>query len=99
MLSLSTQLVSTLFSGFPPLVIEQVTDESGWILVRAATPGSAVACPNCGTGTNRVHAYHERVVAHLLLHARRVRIVVGVRRLRCPVSGCARQAFREQLHQ
>jgi len=90
-------LVSVVFSGLAPLVIEGVTDEGGLIRVWARTPGGPVACPGCGTGTNRVHAYHKRVVADVPLDARRVRIVVGVRRLKCTVVQCVRQTFREQL--
>jgi transposase len=44
-----------------------------------------------------VHAYHERVVADAPLDARRVRIVVGVRRLKCTVAQCVRQTFRERF--
>lgn len=51
------------FSSLLPLVIEDVTDEGGVIHVRARTPGGPVAYPGCGTGTARVHGYHERVVA------------------------------------
>jgi len=89
--------VSVVFSGLEPLVIEDVADEDGLIWVRARTPGGPVLCPGCGIGTSRVHAYHERVVADVPLGARRVRIVVGVRRLKCVVLQCARQTFREQL--
>ncbi|HZP52493.1 transposase family protein, partial [Actinocrinis sp.] len=86
--------MSVVFSGLAPLVIEGVTDEGGLIRVWARTPGGPVACPGCGTGTNRVHAYHKRVVADVPLDARRVRIVVGVRRLKCTVVQCVRQTFR-----
>ena len=85
------------FSGLAPLVIEDVADEDGVVRVRARTPGGPVACPGCGVGTGKVHGYHERVVADVPLDARQVRIVVGVRRLKCTVVGCVRQTFREQL--
>jgi hypothetical protein len=44
-----------------------------------------------------VHAYEHRVVAGVLLDARRVAIVVAVRRVRCIFVNCVRQTFREQL--
>jgi transposase len=91
------RLVSTVFSGLSPLVIEDVADDGGWILVRARPPAGRVPCPVCGTETDRVHALHERVVADVPLDARRVRIIVRVRRLRCAVAECVRQTFREQL--
>lgn len=91
------QLVLTVFSGLLPLVIEGVTNEDGLILVRATPPAGPVPCPVCGVETDRVHARHERVVADVPLDARRVRIIVRIRRLKCVVVECARQTFREQL--
>jgi len=55
-----------------------------------------VACPDCGVPTSRVHGLHERTVADIPVDARRVRVVVRVRRLACPTFGC-RQTFREQV--
>jgi transposase len=43
-----------------------------------------------------VHGYHERSVVDLPVDARRVLVVVRIRRLVCPTRGC-RQTFREQL--
>jgi transposase len=44
----------------------------------------------------RVHGYHERMVHDVPVDARRVLVVVRVRRLVCPTYGC-RQTFREQI--
>jgi transposase len=44
----------------------------------------------------RVHALHERTVSDVLIDGRRVQIVVRVRRLVCPTSGC-RRTLREQV--
>ena len=89
-------LVRTVFSGLAPLVIEEVGNQGELILVRARTPSGDVACPGCGAQTERVHGYHERVVADISVDARRVVVRVRVRRLVCPTRGC-RQTFREQL--
>jgi transposase len=89
-------LVGTVFSGLAPLVIEEVDDQGELISIRARTPSGAVSCPGCGAWTQRVHGYHERVVADVPLDARRVVLRVRVRRLVCPSRGC-RQTFREQL--
>jgi len=43
-----------------------------------------------------VHGYHERTVADVPVDARRVQVVVRIRRLVCPARGC-RQTFREQV--
>ena len=92
-----TLLVSTVFSGLSALVIEDVEDAGELIVVRARTAGRAVACPDCGTQTVRVHGYHERMAADVPVDGRRVLVRVRVRRMRCPVTGCPRQTFREQV--
>lgn len=85
-----------MFGGLAPLVIEKVEDAGDRIVVRASTPLTAVACPDCGVLTARVHGLHERTVGDLPVDARRVQVVVRVRRLVCPTSGC-RRTFREQV--
>ena len=67
------------------------------IVVRASTKGDAVACPVCGTLTDRVHAFHERVLADVPADGRRVLVRLRIRRMRCPVTECACQTFREQV--
>ena len=89
-------VLSAVFGGLSPLVIEEVVDQGELILIKARTPLSAVACPGCGALTQRVHGYHERVVADVPVDARRVVLRIRVRRLVCPTRGC-RQTFREQI--
>jgi transposase len=91
------KLLSTVFSGLPVLVIEDAEDAGEVICVRARTRDGAVACPGCGTQTARVHGYHERTAADVPVDGRRVLVRVRVRRMRCPVLGCPRQTFREQV--
>lgn len=83
------------FGGLAPLVIEQVEDVGDQIVVRASTPLVAVACPDCGVPTARVHGLYERTVGDVPVDARRVQMVVRVRRLVCPTFGC-RRTFLEQ---
>ncbi len=83
------------FSGLSPLVIEEVTGEEDRIVVRARTPGGPVACPGCGARTVRVHAYDVRTLADVPLDARRVSVLVQIRRLACRAVECPRQTFRE----
>jgi transposase len=92
-----TGLVGTVFSGLSVLVIEDVEDAGGVIVVRARTSGAEVACPGCGTLTGRVHGYHERTAGDVPVDGRRVMVVARLRRLRCPVLGCRVQTFREQV--
>jgi transposase len=56
-----------------------------------------VPCPVCGIETSRVHAYDKRIVADVPLDGRRLRIVVGIRRLRCAAVDYVRQTFRGLL--
>jgi hypothetical protein len=90
------ELVHTVFSGLSPLVIEDVADEGEQIRVWARTPDGSVTCPACGAEAARVHGYYERRVADIPVDARRVVVLVRIRRLICPTPGC-RQTFREQL--
>lgn len=85
------------FSGLSALVIEGVTDEVEVIRVSARTREGPVPCPACGTRTARVHGFHGRAVADVPVDGRRVVVSVRVRRLVCPVLGCPRQTFREQV--
>ncbi len=90
-------LLGTVFSGLAQLAIDGVEDAEDVIVIRASTRGGAVECPECGTPTGRVHAFHERAPADVPVDGRRVLLRVRVRRMRCPVTGCPRQTFREQV--
>ncbi|MET8538967.1 ISL3 family transposase [Streptomyces sp. NPDC005065] len=86
-----------MFSGLSALVIEGVVDEGELVRVVARTRDDPVPCPVCGTPTGRVHGFHGRTVADVAVDGRRVVVSVRVRRLVCPVLGCPRQTFREQV--
>ena len=84
------------FSGLSPLVIEDVADEGEVIGVSARTRD--IRClPGVRAPTGRVHGFHWRTVADVPVDGRRVVVSVRVRRLVCPVLGCPRQTFREQV--
>jgi transposase len=88
--------VGLVFSGLSALVIEDVGEDAGTIVVRASTRAGPVACPVCGTETGRVHGYVDRQVADVPVDGRRVLVHVRTRRMRCGQLGCPRQTFREQ---
>ena len=79
------------------LVIGDVTDLDGVIVVRARTAGGPVPCPRCGGRAGQVHGHYERTVADVPADGRPVVVRVRVRRMRCPVPGCPVQTFREQV--
>jgi hypothetical protein len=85
------------FSGLSSLVIDDVADLDGVIVVRARTAAGAARCPRCGGRTGQVHGYYERTVADVPADGRPVVVRVRVRRMRCPVPGCPVQTFREQV--
>lgn len=66
-------------------------------IVSAATTASLVACPACGTPSDRVHSRYVRTAADLPWQGRRVILRVTVRRLRCREVGCNRAVFCERL--
>jgi transposase len=90
-------LVGVVFSGLSALVVEDVADDGGVIRVTARTRDVPVPCPVCGVLTGKVHGYHVRTVADVPVDGRRVVVRLRVRRLVCPVLGCRRQTFREQV--
>jgi transposase len=85
------------FSGLSSLVIEDVADQDGVIMVRARTAGGPAACPRCGGLTSQVHGYYSRTLADVPTDGRPVVVRVQVRRLRCPVLDCPVQTFGEQV--
>lgn len=89
--------VRVVFSGLSALVVEGVKDEGEVIRVSARTRDDPVPCPVCGTPTGRVHGFHGRRVADVPVDGRRVIVSVRLRRIVCPVLGCQRQTFREQV--
>lgn len=85
------------FSGLSEFVVKGLTDEGEVIRVSARTRDDPVPCPVCGQPTGRVHGFHGRVVADVPVGGLQVVASVRVRRLVCPVLGCPRQRFREQI--
>ncbi len=90
-------LISTVFSGLSVLVVEDVVDCGDAVVVTARTRDVAVACPVCQMPTGKVHGYHRRTVTDVPVDGRPVVVHLRVRRLVCPVLGCRRQTFREQI--
>ncbi|MFH0241173.1 ISL3 family transposase [Streptomyces sp. HK10] len=86
-----------MFSGLSALVVEDIADAGDMVVVTARTRDVAVPCPVCRTPAARVHGYHRRTVRDVPVDGRPVVLHLRVRRLVCPVRGCGRQTFREQI--
>ncbi len=84
----ASELVNVVFSGLSPLVIENVADEGERIVVSARTPQGMAVCPGCGARMQRVHGYHDRVIADVPVDARRGVVRVRIRRLVRPTRSC-----------
>jgi hypothetical protein len=80
-----SELTGIVFSGLSSLIIDDVTDQDGVIVVQARTAGGPVPCPRCGARTGHVHGYYERTVADVPADGRPVVVRVRVRRMRCPL--------------
>ncbi|MFI9006808.1 ISL3 family transposase [Actinosynnema sp. NPDC053489] len=86
-----------MFSGLSALVIQDVADGGGMVVVTARTRDAAVPCPVCGTPTVKVHGYHRRTLKDVPVDGRQVVVHLRARRLVCSAPGCRRQTFREQV--
>jgi transposase len=62
-----------------------------------ASTSLPVSCPLCAQQTARLHSHYRRTVADLPWGGRRVKLLLNVRKFRCPQTGCSRQVFTERL--
>jgi transposase len=92
-----SNLAGIVFSGLSSLVIEDVSDRDGVIVVEARTAGGPVPCPRCAGLTGQVYGYCGRTVADVPADGRPVVVQVRVRRMRCGDLGCPVQTFRRAL--
>jgi transposase len=68
------------------------------LTLSVASTSLPVACPLCAQQTARLHSHYLlRTVADLPWGGRRVRLLLNVRKFRCPQTGCSRRVFTERL--
>jgi transposase len=75
-----------LFPGLSSLLIEGVDDAETVLRVRVRTTTPEAICPQCGSTSRRVHAWHVRQLTDLPATGRRLVIELRVRRLVCQAS-------------
>lgn len=85
------------FPHLTELVVEEVTDRGGYVLVRARTGGGSARCPGCGTSSDRLHGHYRRLLQDLPAGGRQVLINLSVRRLRCRHRMCEVRTFAEPI--
>jgi transposase len=91
---LSKRLLPLLPAG---LQVQQILPGPDRLTIVAVSSGSSVACPTCGTASERVHSYYCRSLGDLPWQGQPVTLRVRVRRLRCHNLACKRQTFAERL--
>jgi transposase len=79
------------------VIVEGVVAAAGLVLVLARARAEAAPCPACGAASARVHGRYARRLADAAVGGRRVVIRLTVRRFSCPVPGCKRKTFAEQV--
>lgn len=76
---------------------ERIEVAGGKLLVHACAEGATATCPDCGGLSRHRHSRYRRGLADLPAHGREVRIVLTVRRFRCPAPHCDRKIFAERF--
>src|SRR5215467_13500129 len=82
------------FTGFE---IQHTTSSENLLTITARALASASACPSCSQASTHIHSYYTRSPWDLPISGRSVRLVLQVRRFRCPNPRCSRQTFAERL--
>ncbi|MFG2948469.1 transposase family protein [Streptomyces adustus] len=77
--------------------VERVWVAGCVVRIAACTGEAAVACPDCGRDSARVHSRYGRTLADVAVGGRPVLIGLSVRRLFCDGPGCRRRAFAGQV--
>jgi len=77
--------------------IEQVSSTQDMIVITARATASSASCPDCQQPSTRVHSYYQRSPMALPSSGRPVRLLIEVRRFRCPNPTCGRKTFSEPL--
>jgi transposase len=81
----------------PSLQLEDTYIDAEEVSLTLASTLLPVTCPTCGRKTSRLHSHYRRTVADLPWGGRRVRLLLNVRKFRCPQTGCSRRVFTERL--
>jgi transposase len=87
----------TLLPKTPGLQLADTVIDAEAVSLTLVSTSLPVACSACGQKTSRLHSHYMRTVADLPWGGRRVRLLLNVRKFRCPQTGCSRQVFTERL--
>src|SRR5829696_406952 len=87
----TSKLPLTLLPKVPGLRLKDTFIDADTVSLTLASTSLPVACPVCGHATARLHSHYRRTVADLPWSGRRVRLLLSVRKFRCPRIGCPRR--------
>jgi transposase len=87
----------TLLPKTPGLQLEDTFIDADTVSLTLASTSLPAACPVCGGATTRPHSHYQRTVADLPWSGRHVKLLLRVRKFRCPEAGCPRRVFTERL--
>lgn len=79
------------------LRLENTTIGPHNLVFTVASTSASAACPICEQRTTRLHSHYQRTVADLPWGGRSVKLLLEVRRFRCPRPECQRRIFTERL--
>lgn len=82
---------------FPGLAILDLSVQPESIILTAQATQMTASCPRCHTMSTRVHSYYTRKPHDLPILGSTVRVLVQVRRWRCPNLACSAQTFSEPI--
>jgi transposase len=77
--------------------VQQITTGDATFTITAQALSPTASCPCCQQMSRRVHSYYTRSPHDLPISGQRVRLILRVRRFRCPNSQCAQQTFVERI--
>lgn len=77
--------------------IQEIASSENALTITARALAPTGTCPSCHQVSTHIHSYYTRSPQDLPISGRQVRLVLGVRRFRCPNPHCSRQTFAERL--
>jgi transposase len=90
-------ITATLPSALGVAVVALRGRDQGGVTIALASSRPSVACPTCGTSSEREHSRYRRTLADLPWQGVAVHLDLAVRRFFCEVASCPRRTFAEQF--
>lgn len=90
---------NTIPFALPGFAIDGVDEHDDVLIVHAHSLASTAICPYCGHSSRRVHSYYAQSPRDLSCTGRKIRLILGVRRFRCPNTACTHKTFAERIPQ